>query len=296
MKSFALFLFAGSLLGLGAAGPAAAQAPPSTDIVLVALKEGQISLHDGHLINLTDRDGYDNQPFFTPNGEALLYTSFRTEQTEIYRVDLATRTPEPLTNTPESEYSPTMLPNGNGFSTVRVEADGTQRLWRFDRDGKNPALVLDAVKPVGYHAWANGHTLALFVLGSPPTLQQADTRTGKADTLLYNVGRSIHRIPGAAAISFVHKETDDTWIIKKLDPATGTITPIVPTRPGREDYAWLPDGSLLMGDGAVLYTWTPAHDAWTPLFDFTDHGVTTITRIAVSPAGDHIALVVNREG
>ena len=295
MRSFTLSLFVVSLFGLGLTGLVAAQAPPSTDIVLVALNNGEIVLHDDHLINLTDRDGYDNQPFFTPDGKALLYTSFRTEQTEIYRVDLATRTPERLTHTPESEYSPTILPNGDGFSTVRIEADGTQRLWRFDREGKNPALVLEAVKPVGYHAWADGHTLALFVLGSPPTLQQADTRTAKADTLLYNVGRSIHRVPGAETISFVHKETDDTWTIKILDPAAGTITPVVATRPGREDYAWHPDGSLLMADGAVLYIRTPPRDTWHPLFDFTNHGVTTITRIAVSPTGDYAALVVNRE-
>ncbi|MCG8556033.1 MAG: hypothetical protein MJD61_12215, partial [Proteobacteria bacterium] len=197
MKPFALCLLLSSLLVLSDSGLATAQGPPSTDIVLVAMHNDQIALPHDQLINLTDRDGYDNQPFFTPDGKALLYTSARDGQTEIYRITLATRTPERVTETPESEYSPTMLPNGDGFSTIRVEADGTQRLWRFDLNGENPALVLDAVKPVGYHAWADGHTLALFVLGDPPTLQQADTRTGRADTLAYGIGRSIHRVPGA---------------------------------------------------------------------------------------------------
>ena len=292
MKPSALSLFLGGLLALGWPGLAAAQGLPSTDIVLVSMRDGQIVLHDDHLINLTDRDGYDNQPFFTPDGQAVLYTSSRDGQTEIYRVDLATRTPERVTNTPESEYSPTMLPNGDGFSTVRVEADGTQRLWTFDLNGENPALALEAVKPVGYHAWADAQTVVLFVLGEPSILQQADTQTGQADTLAYGVGRSLHRTPGA--ISFVHKEADDNWIIKTLDPATGVVTPVVATLPGREDYAWRPDGGLLMADGAVLYTWTPTHDAWTPLYDFAHHGVTTITRIAVSPDGSHVAFVVDR--
>ena len=42
--------------------------------------------------------------------------------------------------------------------------------------------MLADVKPVGYHAWADDHTLALFVLGQPATLQLADTRTGKAES------------------------------------------------------------------------------------------------------------------
>ena len=55
--------------------------------------------------------------------------------------------------------------------------------------------MLENVKPVGYHAWADDHTLALFVLGQPATLQLADTRTGTARTIASDIGRSIQRIP-----------------------------------------------------------------------------------------------------
>jgi WD40 repeat protein len=291
MKTLALSLIVVCLLSMGQARRAEAQTPPNTDILLVTMKDGQV-VADG-VVNLTDSDGYDNQPFFTADGHALLYTSFREDQTEIYRADLATRTHTRLTHTPESEYSPTVLPAADGFSTVRVEADGTQRLWRFDNDGHAATLVLEAVKPVGYHAWADPNTVALFVLGDPPTLQLADTRTGRADTLARRIGRSLHRAPGGG-ISFVHKTTDTTWTIERLDPATRAITPIAATLPGREDYAWSPDGALLMADGAVLYTWTPEDDAWHPLYDFSDAGVTTITRIAVHPEGAYLALVVDR--
>jgi len=293
MKTFALALSLFCLLSMGRIPRAAArQAPPGTDILLVAMHDGQIVPET--LTNLTDRDGYDNQPSFTSDGMFLLYTSSRENQTEIYRIDLAGRTSTRLTDTPESEYSPTPLPAADGFSVVRVEADGAQRLWQFDNDGQAPRLVLEAVKPVGYHAWADPHTVALFILGSPPTLQLADTRTGQTDTLAYRIGRSLHRMPDAATVSFVHKETDSTWTIKSLDPATGVITSIAETLPGREDYAWRPDGALLMADGAVLYAWTPDHSAWRPLHDFSDHGVTTITRIAVHPDGAYLALVVDR--
>ena len=292
MKTLAISLIVMGLLSSGGIQRATAQqAPPGTDILLVATQDGQIVAET--VANLTDRDGYDNQPFFTSDGQSLLYTSFRDDQTEIYRIDLDGRATTRLTDTAESEYSPTPLPTGDGFSVIRVEADGTQRLWRFDNDGEASGLVLEAVKPVGYHAWADPHTVALFVLGDPPTLQLADTRTGRADTLAYRIGRSLHRMPDAATISFVHKESDSTWTIKALDPATGALSPIASPLPGREDYAWHPDGAMLMADGAVLYAWTPDHD-WHPLHDFSDHGVTTITRIAVHPDGTHLALVVDR--
>ncbi|MDX1546708.1 MAG: hypothetical protein R3247_06960, partial [Rhodothermales bacterium] len=245
------------------------------------------------LVNVTNRAAYDNQPFFTPDGQALLYTAYQDTQTDIYRADLggAQIAFRPMTRTPESEYSPTPLPGG-GFSTVRVEADGTQRLWRFDADGA-ASLVLDAVAPVGYHAWADDHTVALFVLGDPPTLQLADTRTGRADTLARNIGRSLHRVPGSQRISFVQKG-GAAWTIRTLDPATGALETVTETLPEREDYAWTPDGRLLMADGAVLYEWTPESEGWRVLVDFTAAGITNLTRLAVSPDGTRLALVADR--
>ena len=124
----------------------------------------------------------------------------------------------------------------------------------------------------------------------------ANTRTGQADTLAAGIGRSMHRVPGMAGISFVHKEADDRWIIKIWDPSTGAVSPVAPTLPGREDYAWHPDGSLLMAADAVLHIRTPTDDAWRPLYDFSSHGITAISRIAVSPDGSHVAFVTARPG
>jgi hypothetical protein len=109
-----------------------------------------------------------------------LFTSVRGgTQSDIYRYDIVGGTVTQVTNTPESEYSPIVTPAG-ALSVVRVELDKdrTQRLWQFTADGSDPHVVLDAIKPVGYHAWVDDHTLVLFVLGQPPTLQVVDTKTG----------------------------------------------------------------------------------------------------------------------
>ena len=278
--------------------PSAAYAQGGTDIYVGALRynDGRVSV--GQLTNATDRDGYDNQPHFGLDGTYVLYTSARRDgQTDIYRYEIASNRTTAVTRTPESEYSPATVPKTDAFSVIRVEADSTQRLWSFDADGQNPQLVLENIQPVGYHAWSDdGLTVALFVLGSPPTLQLASTRTGLARIIEQNIGRSLHRIPGEAAISFVHKVSDEEWWIRRLDLGSGRVTSLIKTLPGSEDYAWTPRGTILMGSGSLLYQWTlGGSGGWTQVADFADQGVQAITRIAVSAAGDRIAIVGNRE-
>ena len=242
--------------------------------------------------NVTNRAGYDNQPSFTPDGRSILYTSIHEDgQADIYRYDTSPGSTSRVTRTPESEYSPTVMPGGSAMSVIRVEADSTQRLWQFNLDGTSPSLVLENIKPVGYHAWGDANTLALFVLGSPPTLQLADTRTGTAQVIAENIGRSIHKVPGRNAVSFVHKVSDDEWWIRELDLATRQITPLVRTLAGAEDYTWTPDGAVLIGQGSTLHQWKRGDARWQQIADLAGAGVTAITRLAVSPQGDRLALV-----
>ena len=280
-----------------AAPPAAtptATKPPDTEIHLLPLRvrAGVVSL--GSPVNITRRVGYDNQPSFTPDGRAVLYTSIRTDaQADIYRYQIGSRVTTRVTATPESEYSPTVMPGGRWISVVRVEADSTQRLWRMTLDGTDFRLLLDRVKPVGYHAWGDARTLALFVLGDPATLQIADLRSGDAHTVASAIGRSLHRIPGSRAISFVQTRSADEWWIDRLELRTGRITPLVRTLPGCEDYAWTPQGIALMARGDSIYQWTPGRaGGWRSVGTAgLGAGGGRISRMAVSPLGDLLAIV-----
>ena len=282
-------------LALAAAFQAAATAP-DTEIFLAPLSSGSGAVV-GAAVNITSSPGYDNQPSFTPDGTAILFTSVRGggTQTDIYRYDIASARTARVTSTPESEYSPTVTPDGAHISVIRVEADGTQRLWRFTTDGRAPELVLTGVKPVGYHAWADNRTLALFVLGSPASLQLADTSTGTADVLARGINRSIQRMPGGT-ISFVARSApgaNATLSIRELDPRTKRITPLVDAVAGaREaDCAWTPDGMLVMADKDVLYGWRRGERSWRTLADLSALGLHGVSRIAISPKGDRIAFV-----
>lgn len=272
------------------AASAAPQPPPGTDIWLARLAaDGTIS----QPINITNRAGYDNQPSFTRDGKAILFTRRDGEQTDIWAYDFTTRSSEltRITNTAESEYSPTVTPDGTGISVIRVEADGTQRLWRFTRDGQSPTVILANVKPVGYHAWGPDGQLALFVLGNPNTLQVADSRTGQSRVVTERIGRSVHRIPGRVTVSVLHIEGDARWI-KELDLTTRTLKPIVRAiESGEGDYAWTPDGAILMSDGKSLMRWSAGGD-WKPVADLEAVGLAGVTRMTVSADGNWLAMVV----
>src|SRR5262249_151327 len=195
-----------------------AAAPPDTDIWLASFAPRSTPAVS-KAVNITRSPGYDNQPSFTPDGGAVYFTSNRgASQTDIYRYDISSGATTRVTNTPEGEYSPTVMPDGAHISVIRVEQDGTQRLWRFTLDDREPEVVLDRVSPVGYHAWIDDHTRALFVLGQPATLQLADTRTGSAEEAARGIGRSLQRIPRSGTISYVDKDEDGSLMVRELDP------------------------------------------------------------------------------
>ena len=269
---------------------AAAQGPAGSDIYLIPMSVERGSLQFGEPTNVTSRAGYDNQPGFTLDGSSILYTSIRDGQADIYRYEVASGRTIQVTRTTESEYSPTLTPSGTAFSVVRVEADSAQRLWAFNLDGTHPHIVLEDVKPVGYHAWGDEHTLALFVLGSPSTLQIADLSTGASEIVAHNIGRSLHKIPNRSAFSFMRRTPDAGSWISAIDLASHEIKPLVQPAGENEFYAWTPDGRILMGEGSALHLW---HDgeSWREVADFTASGLTGISRIAVSQDGKWVAVV-----
>lgn len=274
-----------------------AQGPPATDLWTAALHEGPRELTLGTPERLTDRDGYDNQPFFLPDGHGLLYTSIdATGQADIWRIDLTSGRAERLTRTaPESEYSPTLMPGGDGISVVRVEADSTQRLWRFTPDGAPVAPILPDVEPVGYHAWVDSSTLVLFVLGEPATLRIAHPATGDVRVVAEDIGRTLLGVPGMdGTVSFLqHRGPDVAWITE-LDVATGAVRPLVRGFPENEFYTWTPAGTILTARGSRVYAWREGWDDWREVADLSASGVGGITRLAVGPDGGRIALVSSR--
>ncbi len=283
-----------SLVALCVAIPAGAQG--STDIYLAPLSMQGGRPVVGAPVNLTKRPGYDNQPSFTPDSRGILYTSTREDkQSDIYRVDIATKAITRLTTTPESEYSATVMPGGKRFSVIRVEPDSTQRLWSFALDGSDPRVVIESLKPVGYHAWIDANHLALFVLGRPNALVHTDVRTQKSDTLARGIGRSLAPLPGGGGFSFVRQVDSASTLVAAAWPGFHTSDLIALPR-GSQDIAWVSASIVLTGSGSRLLAWTKGGSSWEPVADLSAAGLKSITRLAVSPDGRWLAIVAEPVG
>ena len=273
---------------------ARAEAVPSTDIYLYRLSRGLLR-RGPRVVNLTSRPGYDNQPSFV--GSTMYYTSVRDGQADIYKFENAQHV-RFTTTSPESEYSAALSPDGKAITVVRVERDSTQRLWRFPLDGSAPSVVLRDIKPVGYFAWLDSTTLALFVLGNPNTLRIADARTGEARIVTTAIGRSLQRVPGGRRASFVQRDARDTtrWMLKTVAPepkADGTWDiQGVALLPDSADYVvWRSETEAYTAAGSRIYRLRRPGTNWVQVADLSGAGIRRITRLALHPNGRELALV-----
>jgi hypothetical protein len=273
--------------------PQPAQRPPRTEVYLASLSTSAPLHAGGPVVNISRSPGYDNQPSFTPDGSAVLFTSDRAGgETDIFRYDLAAATTTELTHDAENEYSPLVMPAGRTFSVVHGDE---QSLWAYDLDGSHGRLLYQHKGKIGYHVWIDDTHLGIFVLGDenePNTLQIAEPGTNAAVVVASSIGRSLLMRPKTGTMTFVDKTRPGHWLVKELNPKTRAITTLVETPEGSEDLAWDPmTGTLLTANGTRLLGWSPAQPAqgWRTIGDLASDGVTKITRLAVNPVASAAA-------
>lgn len=272
-----------------------AASQPGTEIFLFDLKkkQGVYRLENGR--NITNRPGYDNQPFFHPDKPLLFFVAADGDgRTDIFKYDYETDVQTQVTRTSEREYSPTVTPDKKYISCIIQKDDGAQDLGRYPIDGGAAEILIDNLV-VGYHAWIDDDRLAVFVLPRPFRLHLVDLTKDKDTVMAQDIGRSLNRVPGTEAISFVQKDGDE-WTIRKLDGETGTMSVLTKSISTAEhDMTWTPNGYIIMSDGNKLYYWSPESEdgTWTEITFREDRPSQSISRIAVSADGRLIALVIN---
>lgn len=276
--------------------PAPESTSPSTDIYLYRFARFPLG---SAVFNITNRTGYDNQPSWNGN-DRILYTSASGGQTDIYEVNFDRGVISKFTDTPESEYSPALTPDGDAITVVRVELDSVQRLWRFPLDRNAPTLVLSDIRPVGYFAWLDMTRLALFVLGNPATLQIADIRTGRARIVTSHIGRSLQRVPGGSRASYLHR-VGPRWLLETVDPAPladGSFrVDTVAVMPDSAEYvSWRSETELYTAAGSRIYRMRLPDTAWVMIEDLSERGIGRISRLAISPDGSRLAIVADDGG
>ncbi|MFT5570245.1 MAG: hypothetical protein ACI9RP_002297, partial [Cyclobacteriaceae bacterium] len=224
-------------------------------------------------------------------GGTLLYTSTRNGQTDIIKYELASQKKVWLSDTPGGEYSPVQIPGSFECSAVQLEQDGRQLLWRYSLNGGKGQILIPYLK-IGYHAWVNENLMFAFVLGPQSTLQKLDIKNQRAEIIRENIGRSLHHIASRNALSFIDKANEE-WLIKLLDINSFEETTLTRTPEDSEDMVWTNQGLILMGDKNLLLRYNPGTDLdWELVADLSDYGLGNISRLAMHPSGEKIAIVV----
>jgi hypothetical protein len=273
----------------------AADGPPSTDIALLKW-QGDISAPQAVSVErIIDAHGYDNQPWFAGDNSGFYFTSMRdAKQTDIYFYNTKTGKESRVFASPESEYSPRLIPTGE-IAVVRVEMDGTQRLWALDAKRNRARVLLPDIKPVGYQAWLNKNDVVLFVLGEPATLQMSSLTQPAARTLLNAPGRCIEAQADGALRYTVSMSPGKSFIAEWRNDHSRLLAQL---KPDTEHFVSLDDGSLLVASDNIIYRITAAGkdqepmQNWTVWLDLSSSGLHGISRLARSSDNHQLALVV----
>ena len=269
-------------------------AQTNTDLFLFTISnsDGKIKLTNPE--NITNRTGYDNQPFFHPKKSLLFYTAMENQQTDIWGYDLKTKSKKQITATEDSEYSPTLIPGGNAISCiVQRKANGDQDLVKIDlNDPSKTEILLESQKTgkVGYQAWLNESNLITYILGTPQTLHlhKLDAQTDK--TIVANISRSLHLIPQTNEFSFV-QEMNNKWMIRTYNPKSNLITDLTESDANSEHYnAWKDRNTLIESRNTELFSFDLKSKKWSKV-EFPEGFIPKkISRLAIK--GDLMVVVM----
>ena len=246
---------------------------------------GEISVSNPRYLSGFNAGGYNNQASFVNSHEILLAAAPASspESTDIYILNLRNEQVTQITKTADREYSPSISSDGEWIHcvVVEVENENNQILWKYplDRSGGGEPLA-SAAKNVGYYTPINEDWVAVFEVGDPHQLYAVHLNTGERKLISTKIGRSIAQAESGKII-FVHKYSDEYWMLKEWDLTIGRSTTIKKTLPGSEDFTITGPGTLIMASGAKIYELNRRGDnQWREIADLAPYGLENITRMA----------------
>ncbi len=280
---------------------------PSSELYAFEIRREKDSIKFEKAIYLSgdNRGGYNNHPYFVDNDRLLISQAARGEQADIYLLDLRDNRKTQLTRTPHGEFSPKQVPTFYGartFSLVRQEfypEDTLLRIWQFPENlSDNGSVVLPEMTTIGYYEWVNSRELLVFSVEPGGNKLYRVNLSGQKELVANNPGRCFHPDGVVGAFYYVQKDNNGSTLMYHRPSSYGQQggeEKVAPTLPGSEDFIILPDRSLLMGNGSILYHLIPGKDRdWRPIADLRSYNIRNISRLALSPRQNRLILVNSR--
>jgi uncharacterized Ntn-hydrolase superfamily protein len=280
--------------------PLQAPGPNPVNLWLVELKWNGNQLSAGTPVKLTNDNGTNSQPSFSPDGRSVVFSATRDTgaeaRSDIYRIDLATRTETRITRTPENENSPTVNAAGEYVAVRWVPATLFKEygVWMYSADGTPTRGVLRGPDTTGYYTPLGSGNYALTRPKSKTfTVALFDTRSGTITDVDSGVpALPPQLIPGQRALSYVRIDSaDGKHTLRRVDLATKRTSSLGSTIVGRTAHAWIPrHNTILMAKGNVLYARGTSESSWRVVARFEDADLRNASAYVVSPGGNRLVL------
>ena len=274
--------------------------PNPVNLWLVDLKWTGNQLSTGAPVKLTDDNGTNSQPSFSPDGNSVVFSGLRDTgadaRSDIYRIDLASRAETRVTSTPENENSPTVNAAGEYVAVRWVPATLFREygVWTYSPDGTPARGVLRGPDTTGYYTPLGGGDYALTRPKSKTfTVALFDEKTGTiADVDSGVPALPAQLIPGQRALSYVRLDSaDGKHTLRRVDLATKRTNSLGSTIVGRTAHAWIPrHNTVLMAKGNVLYARGGSESSWRIVTRFDHPDLRNASASVVSPNGDKLVL------
>ncbi len=279
------------------------QAQESFDLVSIDTKKflGRFQVVPGSAQKITDNPGYDNQPKFINNDQLVFSSQSDGGSHDIIMYNYETGNFTNLTRTPDkSEFSPALTDCGLYVSAITVEEDSPGRLWLYPVNMGEPELLYDDIVPVGYYAW-HDNIAAITVEHEPNRLVYPYSKE-EVVTLAENVGRSINKRPKTNQVTFLNAGSNvvvdgrKAYEIVSHDLKKRTSENLGIALGDSQDFIWIDKNRILMARDKDLYLRNVKKSiTWEKIASVSLPGYSGISRLALSPKGNRLVLVMERQ-
>jgi ketosteroid isomerase-like protein len=251
-----------------------------------------------NLANISRHPGYDNQPSFFSDGKLVFASQIAVLDETGHAVQAVVHDFAKGTSTP--------MPGALGFSPTPA-ADGSLMLLRDGHvilhEASAKETQLTDTKDAGYFARFDDETWVLYMNDKQRRIVMYDAKTKALEPMALGSITAPFRIPGKRAVTFVAFEpfpvpegeaaTPRKLFLRELNLDDRRVTTLASIAfPTSGSHVWTTRNTLLIASGHTIYEWNPAKpDVWHTAATFDDPELQGLTRIAISPRGDRIALV-----
>lgn len=245
-----------------------------------------------NLKNISNNEGYDNQPSFSTDN-LLLYAGNNNGQTDIFEYNLDThKTRQINRSTSGGEYSPQSIPTSTDIAAVRLEPDGIQRLYKYNSKTGASDKVFEDLSIAYFTFYQEDVMLATVLSKGEMDLTLIDLAQRTVDTLFQNAGRTLQKVPNSNSMSYTLVNDNQKLDLYILDMDSLDSYFICELPKGTEDVVWINSTQILTAMGSYIYLYdTLGEGEWQKTASLEEYNIGNISRMAISPNGKKLAVV-----